>query len=107
MKVEEAIWKAIEGGFDQKYAHYAQWEHQVETLLDPSFWQLLGKVLGWKTDQFWDEVGARSFCRRCGINEHFDDDEPECIPQWKWNWHRFIDHLAAGKTTEEFFEGLN
>lgn len=25
---------------------------------------------------------------------------------WLYNWHRFIDHLAEGKTAEEFFASL-
>lgn len=50
-----------------------------ETLLYPDFWQSLG---------------YRS--------------EEECWNKscWKCVWHRFIDHLAEGKSIESFFETL-
>ena len=28
-------------------------------------------------------------------------------PRWKYEWHRFIDHLADLRTTEEFFAALD
>ena len=45
--------------------------------LDPTFWQALGKALEW--------------------------DQPD---RWKVEWHRFIDQLADGKVTEDFFASL-
>jgi hypothetical protein len=57
-----------------------------EMFLDPSFWQSLGKALGW--------------------DERIDDGSHYAKPGWLEAWHRFIDHLAEGKTAESFFETL-
>jgi len=48
------------------------------------FWQSLGKALGWKE----------------GRVEHLAWQDPE----WQVLWHRFIEYLADGKTTDYFFE---
>ena len=58
------------------------------TLLDPTFWQALGKALGWRKEQ-----AAVAMSR---VTE----------PAWQSSWHRFIDHLAEGNTAESFFERL-
>jgi hypothetical protein len=49
--------------------------------LDPSFWQSLIKAIFDmnKTSRTW----------------------------WKHEWHRFIDHLADGKSAEQFFADLD
>jgi hypothetical protein len=46
-------------------------------LLDPLFWQALGKNLGWHPS---------------GV-----------IPSWTSEWHHFVDHLAEGKDPNSFF----
>lgn len=57
--------------------------------LDPKAWQAVGKVRGWPDVSEIEAV-------RTGV-----------IPvskmsiRWLWNMHRFIDHLADGKTIEE------
>lgn len=65
-------------------------------LLDPIFWQTLGRALGW------------SIYAVCQI--HGKECELNCIrayPQeWLYHWHRFIDHLADGKSRDSFFEEL-
>ena len=48
-----------------------------EHLHDPDFWIALA------TARKWEDANA-----------------------WRFHWHRFIDHLAAGKTPEAFFESL-
>lgn len=53
-----------------------------EALLDPLFWQSLGKAEGWNDVNF----------------EH--------TPEWERHWHGFIDHLIAGKDTDSFFDNL-
>jgi hypothetical protein len=64
-------------------------------LLNPAFWQCLGKALGW------DSVGAKCwFCEMHGSARYSGK------PEWLYHWHRFIDHLADGKTAEEFFASL-
>lgn len=66
--------------------------------LDPLFWQALGKSLGLKSEI------------RYGKCSHPDCDGSGCekpnTGNWKYQWHRFIDHLASGGTPEKFFEGL-
>lgn len=106
--MKEAIQKAIEGGYklpnDTDYSAsyvkiknvrgrttdfvFGQFGSQclgtiptADILLDPLFWQALGKAMGWE---------FRS-----------DHKEP-----WKKEWHRFIDHLAEGKDVESFFKDL-
>lgn len=59
-----------------------------DCLLDPLFWQALGKARGWRT---WKGSGLMPY-----------------IHDWLWhkNWHRLIDHLAEGKDAESFFAEL-
>lgn len=55
---KEAITKAIEGGWEpRKYdlgadCEFNEWMHFA---LDPTFWQCLGKALGWYTPVFNDK----------------------------------------------------
>lgn len=59
------------------------------TLLDPAFWQALGKARGWV---------------------YADDDgtplKKQPRPAYMFYWHHLIDHLASGKSIEDFFIGL-
>lgn len=58
-------------------------------LLDPAFWQALGRARGWLF-----EAHGTSTVRQYGTDT------------WKMEWHRLIDDLAAGKSIESFFEQL-
>jgi hypothetical protein len=133
--MEQAIKKAIEGGFDfkellielginpeyevkvgKKYLIVRSFqgnEKQLcsfeKLLLKPKFWQALGKAEGWKSftsKPVWLE--ETSIAHKFG----FDEDEGKhigvqgLIPVWKENWHRFIDHLAEGKDIDNFFNEL-
>jgi len=108
MYIEQAIRKAIEGGLNDHKGyefndvrwiggntrtvidlvhHYAGGESMIctsaeELLLNPSFWQSLGKA------------GVFGTWRRAKEAE------------WKDYWHRFIDHLAAGRDPESFFKQI-
>jgi len=116
--IKQAIKLAIEGGWDSSYDVIGEKGTVVKTInksmsnsdifLDPSFWQSLGKSLGWERKQCFSYLGK--------------DDEPivviktgrhECnkycgtyggIPLY--HQHRFIDHLAEGKDPELFFKEL-
>jgi len=87
--VEQAIKKAIEGGWNEGRAEIGIPEGKVGSdmfideiaFADPLFWQSLGKAMGWPSN-------------------------PMSWKGWKNQWHDFIDHLAEGKTAEEFFEKL-
>ena len=78
MTTQEAIQKAVDVGYQV---------HGVgEAFLDPLFWQTLGVALEWHVE-----------CH------------PRYIPYnqwWRQPWHRFIDHLAEGKSPESFFKDL-
>ena len=107
MKIEQAIKKAIEGGwlknilknytyevfgtsciefFDKETGAKVMIIQIAEMLLDPQFWQCLGKAMGW--EEVWRE-----------------NNTPH-IKDWKVYWHELIDHLAEGKTIEKYFEEL-
>lgn len=66
--------------------------HQL--LLDPQFWQALGKALGWG-----------DICINCH-NSVSSCCEEKYNKDWKYYWHKFIDHLADGKDIESFFKTL-
>ena len=61
-----------------------------DILIDPLFFQCLGKAMGWEGKTYF-QIGSR-------FSEHYAD--------WKIEWHRFIDHLASGETIEKYFESL-
>lgn len=94
--MKQAIQKAIEGGYKMRRTARGVSEteptardlgrHWRSLVLDPLFWQSLGKALGW-TIEAEDSI--------------WKDQE-----EWKMAWHRFLDHLTAGKDPEEFFTNL-
>lgn len=99
--MKEAIKKAIEGGYKKLYG-YEDYKESDDTLcmagefgkvsnhflLDPLFWQALGKAEGW-IDGDKDSYGV-----------------PKEKWGWKDQWHRFIDKIADGGTPDEFFKDL-
>ena len=66
-------------------------------LLDPLAWQAVGKTRGW----------LRVHCKGCGWEDTSSASPQHHCPYPKWQethiyqMHRFIDHLADGKTIEE------
>lgn len=94
--LEQAIRDAVEkGGYAVKYANadglpdmYARDGYEIiaeQILLDPAFWQALGKARGWK---------------------EYEGGYEDYSAGWVFHWHRLIDHLATGKDVESFFEKL-
>lgn len=69
--------------------------YRFEILLDPLAWQAVGKTRGW--DRLTDVAG--------------DSNTPEYsnwFPYtWGWRQHRFIDHLADGKSIEEALTAIS
>lgn len=123
MTIEQAIEKAIEGGWVCKN----EWGSSIvdtpreRILIDPLFWKSLGKAMGWGDEMVCiDETGHPKewgyyfHCPVCGEIVHGERQEcpSECetdyppIESWKYHWHRFIDHLAEGKDAESFFSNL-
>ncbi len=94
--MEQAIKKAIqEGGYGKRNYRWNDdtieernlpFLEKEEILLDPLFWQALGKAEGWEKD---------------GSDTYFSN-----WTSWQYYWHRFIDHLAEGKSADSFFEEL-
>lgn len=115
--MKDAITKAIEGGYEpfktvkmselvcelHGYHYTCNFKdprvkgicgtdiHKI--LLDPLFWQSLGKSLKW-VGWFQEE------CQECG------NEVGKGRLSWQEQWHRFIDHLASGKEAEDFFNQL-
>jgi hypothetical protein len=100
--MQEALKTAKENGYDNAIADEClkAWkEHDTVSLhdyasilLDPLFFQALGKGLGWKTKEQYIADG--------------EEDPSGVKDQWRYEWRRFIDHLAEGKDIESFFTNL-
>ena len=86
--MENAIKKAIEGGYKDGHVHGFR-----EVLLDPEFWSALGKQQSW---------GLGNKCPVCEEGILLT----KYMPHWKMNLHRFIDHIAEGKDVDSFFNHL-
>jgi hypothetical protein len=91
MTIQEAIAKAIEGGYPQERVADLSVHVQAQYLLESTFWEALVQALGVE--------GDFEFI-------HLDRGEPRTIrqPMWLYYWHRFTSHLVAGKSPEAFFE---
>lgn len=69
-----------------------------EMCLDPLFWQALGKSMGWGED---------------AQLKYYGEDEDESMLggvlwfPWEEKWHALIDHLASGKSIEDYFQSLS
>lgn len=96
--MKEAIQKAIEGGYvitDNPEFVFEKWNMcESHIFLNPLFWQALGKAEGW--EGYMQEDDTREYL--CYANGN--------LFGWQAVWHRFIDHLAAGKYAESFFKDL-
>jgi hypothetical protein len=123
MTIQEAIKLAIENGYNwERRKDYMAGGSTSECLLvcDPKFWQCLGKGMGWGRDYFHEDDGKTYWdydyhCPMCGAIETNTEygcpegceyDVPEII-SWQHYWRELIDHLAEGKTIEDFFKTLN
>lgn len=75
-------WKGIRGMTDGRYLHH-HWQHIA---LDPTFWQALGKALGW------------------GNSEILENAEP--LPHWRLRAIGFFDLILTGQPTDKFWSEL-
>jgi hypothetical protein len=78
---ETCILEAVENGGYSRHI----FESAAQTLLDPLFWQSLGRARGW-----WEAA----------------PDRPGAHGQWLSVQIDFIRHLADGKDAESFFAAL-
>lgn len=102
---QQFIEDAIKGGWREEHkpkrngtsvmfqagAHQIFWKYS-DILLDPLAWQAVGKTRGWDSPSF--KGGPTQ--SELGLDDYFR----EAI-------HRFIDHLADGKTIEEALTLIN
>ena len=118
MTIQEAMNKAVEGGYhidgsdgietsyigaNDEYSAWTRTDNDSsfmvpveETLLDPRFWQALGRTLGWSEG-----------CDLVIICVHGEEECQHCRGYyWMYQWHRFIQALAHGNTLEAFFARL-
>lgn len=111
--MDKAINRAIEGGW-KGYIHFTA--HREETLerwlamdldndfkeivLDPLFWQALGKAEGWGTFTGRDRIDFID-------DDNFKHYHHECKGRmWHYYWTCFIDHLAEQRPVDAFFNNL-
>jgi hypothetical protein len=119
MTLQEAIDNAVQGGYhlhgsdgaatvySGANGEYSAWTRidnassfivpMEETLLDPHFWQALGRALGWNAS--------------CDLSISCVHGEEECQTchgyYWMYQWHCFIQHLADGHSPDAFFGSLH
>jgi hypothetical protein len=91
---KQAIEKAIEGGWNDKIGgHYEEIGFWQTIALDPTFWQALGKALGWN-----------------GLILELipDADRGKIIDPNEWHGHAldFYDLILTGGDTEAFWNEL-
>lgn len=78
-----------------------QMNYLSNILLDPLFWQALGKARGWSSDK-----------NLIVTLESYDTGPTHLLHSsmeagyWRFYWLRFIEHLADGKDAESFFASL-
>ena len=100
--MEQAIKKAIEGGWKPIYARgnkdwvanynnitYIGKHHLYDTLLDTKFWQALGKAEGWNT------IDGKTDIIYCHKEK-----------EWQGYMHKFTDHIIEDKDIDSFFKEL-
>jgi hypothetical protein len=94
MTIQEAINKAIEGGyFPQERLADLSVPMQAQCFLETAFWEALVPALGVEGDFEYIQLNR---------------GEPRKMrqPMWLYYWHRFNSHLVAGNTPESFFATL-
>jgi len=97
MTIEQAIKKAIESGYKNK-GNYGfvdgtgKLEYDDGIFLDPTFWQSLGKALGW------------GYIVVCPVCDESDYEKTRNVEEWLYHWHKFIDYLAEGKNPQDYFK---
>ena len=91
MTIQEAINKAIEGGYPKQRVEDLAVHVQAQCFLETTFWEALVRALGIEGDFKYI---------------HLNRGEPRKMrqPIWLYYWHRFTSHLVAGKSPASFFE---
>ena len=105
MTIKKTIEKAIEGGWKNWERHFThktnialdgedEFGIVAQIILDPSFWQALGKSLGWE--------------KKCSVGSLCDENNRHGCPHDEAisRWHTLIDHLDIGGSIESYFKTL-
>ena len=98
MTINQVFKKAKEGGDKMQWDKGLESAYPYRALLDDNFWIALGKAMGWNMQEHqYDDAKVKKIqgCTRIYL-----------MSGWLYQWHKFIDHLAAGKTIESYFENL-
>lgn len=121
MKIKEAIQLANEAGFGAKcnpevYEEKCDFGWFDHIVLDPKFWESLGKKLKWDENckypkEWFYEHGTKkgTTVRRCSLclNDTWERGKNKCPNNTPtYHFHRFITFLEVGATAENFFEAL-
>jgi hypothetical protein len=94
-----AIRKAVEGGYAPNLMTHGL---QPEDLLDPDFWQALGKTEGWGS--FYDDEGMpRIYSTQGWYPDTKDFSSGQDGMMWQAYQHRLIDAIQQGRSIDEFF----
>ncbi len=120
--MEKAIKKAIEGGYKDytETSGSSCQKYHSDILLDPKFWQALGKAEGWyqyseEKYQKGEQTEREALIEveeKLGVILKYANDEITYSPYkgegetWQEHWHAFIDHLIAEKPIEDFFTNI-
>lgn len=110
--MEEAIKKAIEAGYIGTQVTEKTWSGiNTDTLkkfpqlvlLDPLFWQALQKTQpSWRRKKATNGKEVGKIVLRSPFGYALDKN----VEWWEYTMHRFIDHLAQGKSADSFFKDL-
>lgn len=106
--LERAIKDAVKGGYmppaveDQdeipaSVRYFSKSPHRL--LIDPDFWQALGKERGWENHNFNSDT---FLCVRCGVAAQFaiEGEGATCFKDaFIYYWHRLIDHSGVKALT--------
>lgn len=108
MTIQQAIEKAIEGGYrggmigecpDGSFWGAEEFMRSGANIndffLDPLFWQSFGRAMWWHDEP----------CQACDPYEGTHCSRSYAT-NWQREWHHFIDHLIEGKDAESFFKEL-
>lgn len=69
-------------------------------LINPAAWQAVGRVRGWGKGMWIGEM------KRLRSDEQAIETHRWEVWEWEYKCHRFIDHIAAGKSIEEALAAL-
>jgi len=95
----EKFYKSAKAGgydFDRLGNPKSVIERDNALLLDPEAWICCGKAEEWDT--------TTAYCPCCRTDRHWQG--LELYKRWQYYMHRFIDHIAEGKSIDDFFNNL-